>query len=195
MYGNRWPAFNFAHQSSKSGQLVVFDDTSTYAVKCFARRNLLSPLFFPATDGYLLFADRKDSQPVLVNEKHEPDYIRWLPQTGELQTCWNLGVGFARSEPAKWVQNISLRVWAMVGTRNALFAAGPPDVCNPDDPAGALEGRMGALLMAFNPENGKRLFECTLNVPPVFDGMAAARGRLFVALQDGNVLCLAGDDL
>jgi outer membrane protein assembly factor BamB len=194
MVGDQWPAFNFAHQSPKAGQLVVFDDTATYAVKCFARRNMLSPLFFPATDGYFLVADRNETQPVLVSSdgKGGPEFMRWLPQTGELQTCWNLGVGFARAEPAKWVSNVPVRIRAMVRTAGALFAAGPPDVCESDDPVGALEGRKGAVLLAFDLDDGKKLLEHKMDTPPVFDGMSAAAGRLYVATMDGSIMCLGG---
>jgi hypothetical protein len=193
MVGDRWPAFNFAHQSPKAGQLVVFDHAHTYAVKCFVRRNLLSPLFFPATDGYFLVADRNDTRPVVVpsDGKQGPEYIRWLPQAGELQTCWNLGVGFARAEPAQWVTNVPVRIRAMVRTPGSLFAAGPPDLCDPEDPTGALEGRKGALLIAFDPADGQQLFECKLPTPPVFDGLSAAHGRLFLSTTDGNVVCMS----
>jgi len=193
MLGDRWPAFNFAHQAPKAGQLVVFDDTTTYSAKCFARRNMLSPLFFPATDGYFLVADNNTTRPVLVRSdgKGGPEFMQWLPQTGELQTCWNLGVGFARGEPAKWMNNIPVRIRAMVCTANALFAAGPPDECDPNDPAAALEGRRGAVLMAVNPDNGKKLFEFKLDATPVFDGMSAAAGRLYLSTKDGKVTCMA----
>jgi hypothetical protein len=30
-----------------------------------------------------------------------------------------------------------------------------------------------------------------LSSPPVFDGMAAAGGRLYLSLMDGSILCLA----
>jgi outer membrane protein assembly factor BamB len=80
----------------------------------------------------------------------------------------------------------------MVRTANALFAAGPPDVCDPADPLGALEGRKGAKLLAFNPDDGKKVFESNLDAPPVFDGMIAAGGRLLVALEDGSLVCLEG---
>jgi hypothetical protein len=32
----------------------------------------------------------------------------------------------------------------------------------------------------------------TLDAPPVFDGMAAANGRLYVVTTDGKVACFAG---
>ena len=191
LYDSRWTAFNFTHQSPKAGQLVVFDDTHTYAVKCFSRRNMLSPQFFPATDGYFLVADRNDNQPVVIasDGKGGPKFIRWLPQTNPLQTCWNLGVGFARARPAEWMNNLPVRIRAMVRTGNALFAAGPPDVLDPDDPTAALEGRKGAVLMSFDPADGKKLFECKLPAPPAFDGMSAAGGRLYMVTVDGRVIC------
>jgi len=195
MLGDRWPAFNFAHQSPKAGQLVVFDDRSTYAVKCFLRRNMLSPQFFPATDGYYLVADDNRTRPVLVGGDGSagPAFLPWLPQNGELQTCWNLGVGFARGEPARWVSVVPVRVRAMVRAGGALFAAGEPDACDPDDPTAALDGRSGAVLMALDPDDGRPLFECPLETPPVFDGMIAAGGRLYLSMTDGTVRCLGPD--
>jgi len=191
MYGDRWPAFNFAHQSPKAGQLVVFDADHTYAVKCFVRRNMLSPQFFPATDGYYLVADGNANRPVLVasDGKGGPAHLRWLPQAGKLQTCWNLGVGFARAQPPTWVQTLPVRIRAMVRTGNALFAAGTPDVCDPDDPVGSLEGRKGAVLLAIDTGDGKTLARQELEAPPAFDGLIAAAGRLFLSTTDGRVLC------
>ncbi len=191
LYDSQWTAFNFTHQSPKAGQLVVFDDTHTYAVKVYSTRNRLSPQFFPATDGYYLVADRNDNDPVVVasDGKGGPKFLRWLPQTEPLQTCWNLGVGFARAKPAAWMNNLPVRIRAMVRTGNALFAAGPPDVLDPDDPTAALEGRKGAVLMSFDPKDGKKLFECKLDTPPAFDGMSAAGGRLYMVTVDGRVRC------
>jgi hypothetical protein len=82
----------------------------------------------------------------------------------------------------------------MVRTANVLFTAGPPDLCDPADPAAALEGRQGASLMAFSPEDGKKLFECKLDAPPVFDGLSAAGGRLYLSASDGRIICFSGNE-
>jgi len=55
--------------------------------------------------------------------------------------------------------------------------------------AAALEGREGALLLAVSAADGKKLAEYTLESPPVWDGMAAAGGRLYFATEDGTVIC------
>jgi len=39
--------------------------------------------------------------------------------------------------------------------------------------------------------DGEKLAECRLDAPPVFDGMASAGGRLYLALQNGRVVCMA----
>jgi len=190
MLGDRWTAFNFGHQAPKAGQLVVFDEEKAYAVKCFARRNMLSPLFFPGTDGYFLVADRKETRAVLVNPREKGKFIQWLPQDGKLQKCWNLDVGFARATEPEWVSNVPVRIRAMVCTRNALFAAGPPDLCEPDDPMAALEGRRGSVLLAFDASDGRKLGEQKMDAAPVFDGLIAARGCLYLATGGGEIVCM-----
>jgi outer membrane protein assembly factor BamB len=61
-----------------------------------------------------------------------------------------------------------------------------------DDPYGALEGRKGATLWAVATADGQKLAEVPLPSPPVFDGMAAAGGRLVLSTTDGTVVCLTG---
>ena len=134
------------------------------------------------------------TRPVLVasDGSEGPEFIEWLPNSGKLQTCWNLGVGFARAEPPAWMENVPVRIRAMVGTAGALYTAGPPDLCDPDDPLAALEGRAGAVLSAFDPADGSKRFECKLDTPPIFDGISAANGKLFVSFENGQIECWAG---
>jgi sugar lactone lactonase YvrE len=86
---------------------------------------------------------------------------------------------------------VGIRVTSIVRAADTLFVAGPPDVVDSADPHGAWEGRKGGRLAAFSTD-GEPLGEIELPAPPVWDGMAAAGGRLYVALEDGRVLCLAG---
>lgn len=72
---------------------------------------------------------------------------------------------------------------------NLLFVAGPPDIVDPEDPLGAFEGRKGGVLIAIDRSNGKSVWENALDAPPVFDGLAAATGRLYVTLQGGCIAC------
>ena len=89
-----------------------------------------------------------------------------------------------------WEQRLGIRVTAMVRAADVVFVGGSPDVIDPEDPHGAWEGRAGGLLAAFAADNGEKLAEYHLPAPPVWDGMAAAGGCLFISTSDGAVLCM-----
>ena len=93
---------------------------------------------------------------------------------------------------ALWQKRVGIRITAMVRAGGTLFVAGSPDVVDPEDPHAAWEGRKGGVLAAFAAGDGEKLAECKLPSPPVWDGMAAAGGRLYVATIDGKVLCFSG---
>jgi hypothetical protein len=78
----------------------------------------------------------------------------------------------------------------MVRAAGAIFLAGSPDVVDPKDPHGAWEGRKGGVLAAIGASDGKILAEYRLSAPPIWDGMAAANGRLFISTASGDIICM-----
>jgi len=88
-----------------------------------------------------------------------------------------------------WSQRIRVRINSMVITDDVLFVAGPPDVVDPDDPLGAFEGRKGGILCAIDPASGETTWKHELPVPPVFNGLIAAGGKLYAAMQGGRIAC------
>jgi len=107
----------------------------------------------------------------------------------------------------RWTKDCPIMVRAMTLADKTLFIAGPEDLLdedaafkafpNPDakkqiaDQQAALAGKRGAILKAVNPETGEMTAEYKLTAPPVFDGMIAADGRLYVVTTDGKVSCYA----
>jgi outer membrane protein assembly factor BamB/ubiquinone/menaquinone biosynthesis C-methylase UbiE len=87
-----------------------------------------------------------------------------------------------------WNKRIPIRINAMVVTDNLLFVAGFPDVVDPEDPLGAFEGRKGGVLSVCDKKDGKILWESVLPAPPVFNGLVAANGRLYIAMEDGMIV-------
>jgi len=204
MYSKRWPGFQLANQAPKTGQLLVVDDEKTYAVRAFYRRNVHSLMFFPGKEGYLLFADSNANEPQIVGEEGSRQPVEWLPQSDYSRGRGNVVrkleseafgldkmIGYTRAEPPLWTQWLPVRMRAMVKAGDTLFVAGAPDVFDPQDPFAGFEDRKGALVVAVSADDGKKLSEARLDYPPVFDGMIAAGGRLFVSLRDGSVVCLA----
>jgi outer membrane protein assembly factor BamB len=175
-YSRRWPGYYFAYNAPKSGQILVFDETTTYGVHVFTRRRGHSPVFDPGTEGCELFADHNTAEPVL-----RPDSM------GREK-----GPGYSRSRLPKWSVQVPVRVQAMVLTGERLFMAGPPDVAPRDDPLAAFEGRLGARLWVVAASDGRKLAEYELDRVPAFDGMIAAGGRLYLATSDGHVMCMGG---
>jgi outer membrane protein assembly factor BamB len=203
MYAKRWPGFQLAIQAPKSGQLLAVDATATYAVQPFVRRNVHSPMFFPGKEGYLLYADRNGNEPQIVGEEGSRPPVEWLPQSsyerGGGRAAEHFGnpafgldkmTGYTRAEPPLWKTWIPVRVRAMVKAGDALFAAGPPDEFDAKDPYAAFEGRKGAKLVTVDAKDGRQLAELALDAPPVFDGLVAARGRLYLSAEDGTLRCL-----
>ena len=60
------------------------------------------------------------------------------------------------------------------------------------DQDAALEGLRGASLWAVSTADGRKIAEYKLDSPPIFDGMIAANGRLYLATKDGKMMCFAG---
>jgi hypothetical protein len=99
---------------------------------------------------------------------------------------------FLREKPPRWETKIPVRVRAMLVAGEHLALAGPPDIVPSTDPYGSFEGRLGAVLWIASTKDGNKVSEIKLPVLPVFDGMAAAAGKLYVAMSDGSILCYGG---
>jgi hypothetical protein len=95
----------------------------------------------------------------------------------------------SRTRPPKWSVKIPVRARAMVLAGDVLFLAGPPDIIHNDDPHGAFEGRKGGLLWAVSTTDGRKIAEYQLDMPPAFDGLIAAREKLYITTTDGCVSC------
>jgi len=173
-YSRRWPGYYFGYNAPKVGQILVFDDATTYGLHVFTTRQGHSPRFWPGTDGYELFADANTNRPVLRSTSIGREK----------------GTGYSRMLPPKWSVRIPVRVRAMVLAGEHLCLAGPPDVVSEDDPMAAFEGRAGGRLWVVSSGDGMRLAEHAMEHPPVFDGMIAAAGRLYLATDDGSLICM-----
>ena len=106
-----------------------------------------------------------------------------------------------------WTQDIPLLVQAMLLSGKTLFIAGPPDIINEEETFSklvnkdekihealsrqdaALNGKDGAHLWAVSTADGSKLAEYKLDALPVWDGMAAVEGQLFISTRKGNVVC------
>ncbi len=165
------------------GRILVADDTMVYG---FGRK----PSYFhwKTPLEYHLFAARKDPQIVESPEKQDR-----LPEWGQKQLQY------------EWTADVPIHVRGMVLADDRLVVAGPPDIVDENEAhrhfgdaavqkklaqqAEAFAGKSGGLLRIVSISNGEQLLEKELDSPPVWDGMAVADERLYLATVDGNIIC------
>ncbi len=198
-YGRAWASgaggYYQAGRVIPAGRPLVFDEDSVYGYgRLWKYYRWTTPL------EYHLFAAKK--QPEIVSASTERRPIRKKgKKTGTRK------VPFTRFVP-DWSDDVSVQITSMVLAENALFAAGPPDLADEEsslkalldveiqkklaDQSEALDGKRGALLVAVSREDGKKLAAYRLDFVPRFDGLIAARGRLYLSTLEGEVICLSG---
>ena len=83
----------------------------------------------------------------------------------------------------------------MLVASGQLVIAGPPETAvDPKDPLGSYEGRGYGVLWTVSADTGKVINMYPLEAPPVFNGLAAAGGRLYWSTTNGKVLCYKGNE-
>ena len=107
----------------------------------------------------------------------------------------------------KWTTDVPIYVRAMVMAGFHLYIVGPPDIIDEEATFqklsekdaevqkllsaqdAAIEGQQGAKLLTVNTETGKIENTVELDTLPSWDGLAGARGQLFLTTLDGKVMC------
>ena len=196
--GEGWREWQIPGRHVPSGRIMAFDEESVYG---YARDPEL--LCNSSVLEYRLYAAEKNYEPSRAErlEDAKDDSVHW-------KNRFRLSEEQLTAVAYKWVlKHPSLLVRAMGAAGDTLFVAGPPDVVDEKamwgrsdeevyhkkmaEQAEALEGKQGALLWAVSKEDGQKLSELRLSALPVWDGMAIANGRLFLAMSDGAVVCFS----
>ncbi|MDP6545713.1 MAG: PQQ-binding-like beta-propeller repeat protein [Phycisphaerae bacterium] len=102
-------------------------------------------------------------------------------------------------------ENPPIQARAMALAGKTLLVAGPLDVVDEEEifakpfdkeiaakaakQVSAIKGKGAAMLLSVSTDSGKKLGELKLDASPVFDGLAAADGKLFIVTMDGHVVC------
>lgn len=171
------PGYAATGQSAPSGKIMVLDNDNVYI---FGRQQKYWRWTVPTE--YRLFS-----------------VDRGLPRPGPNQPR-----GPKAAFATRWEASLPILARAMVKAGNTVFACGPADVVNepqfalrrPDQleqlgrQAALYAGSDGSVLCGVSAKDGAKLFQKKLEVLPVFDGMIAADGKLYISTVDGKVVCL-----
>lgn len=117
--------------------------------------------------------------------------VIWRPPVSEIT-----GSTFAPPYPVtitvNWLLKLPIKAKAAIVAGENLFVAGRKikdreDWMNPKD------DDKKSLLFMINRERGEKLFdEIEFPGEPVYDGMAAANGHLYISTSDGHIICYGG---
>jgi outer membrane protein assembly factor BamB/SAM-dependent methyltransferase len=190
--GNGWNDWWNLGNVVPSGRIMVYDGDCFYGYG----RNMYPGFMggqWRGGEAYHLFASPRNAADI------DPQRLR------ELVTQMRTRKGRHTDIQYRWTAGVPMTVRAMALAGQTLFIAGPPDIAKPERPGSltltnthqvvaASEGKLGAVLWAMSAADGKQLSEMKLEAMPVWDGMAAAQGRLFLSTLDGKVLCLGGQN-
>jgi len=98
-----------------------------------------------------------------------------------------------------WSRQVPISARALVLADKTLLLAGPPEPAelrtseltppNLDEAEAAFQGQRGAALCLVDATDGTSMTRYELESSPVFDGMIAARGRIFLSLENGSLVC------
>lgn len=155
-----------------SGRILVEDDDTIYG---FGQNHYANMPKMRTQPGgtFALFACPKSASVGL--DKTAREYLK-LARAGKHQVRF------------KWWKKIPIYAWAMVKTDDVLFVAGPRG--GSSVPQEALDGKAPGMLLSVSPSDGAVLSETQLPAMPVWDGMAAAGGNIYITLVDGSAVCL-----
>ncbi len=153
------------------GLMLTFDDKTIWSIK----RGRLMKWNVKGTGQYMLMAETRPQPP--KGDKHLRDFRKTSAVNNKPKFQWSAGLGM-------WPR-------AMLKAGKRLFVGGTTDQIDPKDPHGPFEGRKAGVLQVMSGADGAKIAEYKLGAPPVWDGMAAAGGRLYLATADGKVTCMA----
>ncbi len=189
-WGSGWNGYFIAGKHAPAGKIMSVSDDSVYV---FGRQ----PQYYRWTTPleYRLFSASKEWRAPPAGAAPKP---RPAANKRRKKNAGPVPVGNA--ENYHWSDEVPVLVRAMVLAGETLFIAGPRDMLREEGTAkgkenqileqeAALTGKAGAVLWAVSAEDGEKLHEYKLDYPPVFDGMAAAGDRLYLACVDGHISC------
>ncbi len=150
-----------------SGLMMVFDNSSVWGVR---RKG-------DAIGEYFLF--EKKNEPFSERDQSLPDFRK---------------ISREKANEYVWKIDLSFHPRAMIKSKGNLFVGGMPLKLSAEDPFASYEGKKGGIVGVISSEDGNVLAEYDLSSPVIWDGMAAANGKLFVVTSDGSIFCFAASE-
>ena len=197
----------YAGRYAPSGRIMCFDEEDIYSFGRLPKYYVWTPAL-----EYRLYKAKKAVTPEMIARVKagigtlSKKSSRWI---FDRFVSGSLSVKDGSVSEVQWSQDMpKMQTRAMALAGGTLFVAGPPDLLDEEkavkqhwtpemekaiaEQDAALLGKRGASLWVVSTTDGERTDEIELDSPPVWDGMAATKGKLFMATMDGKVHCFQG---
>jgi outer membrane protein assembly factor BamB len=204
MYGGA-RGWGYAETITPAGKIMAFDDERVYAFDDVSSRMGLS--LFAALKPTGRTSNPTVGKSVMNRRRARAGKKAMATKSSRKGDKSSRGIASYASE---WRKNVPINVRAMLLSGSTLFVAGPQrfneqaalaalasartdDTKYPPilaDTQASLEGKKGALLCAIDKRDGKQIGTLKLDSAPVFDGLIAAGGKLYMSALDGKVICM-----
>jgi outer membrane protein assembly factor BamB len=201
MYGKSvlggWGQWEISAWLIPSGKLIAVDDQNVYGYQ--PKPEFLSESII---EEYQLYAASKSSSQQAINRVK---VSRPVTQTGDWRVRQALPIADQTALDFKWrMDKPQIQARALVLANRVLFVAGPRDIVDEEaaffqldnsytkqqlaDQSEVLKGKEGGWLWAVSATTGKKVSEYKLDSLPVWDGMIAAGGKLYIATMNGELI-------
>jgi outer membrane protein assembly factor BamB len=159
------------------GYMLAFDKEATYSV------------MNPGVSNYKLYVPQGGDLSIIPDRNRLSEVETGIRHMVAVES--GLIISKTSNNRPAWRDNaFPIGPCSMVVTEEKLLVAGFRDIIDSADPWANLEGRKNAALWMLSKENGSKLTEYPLETLPVWNGMAAANGNIFVSLKNGKLICL-----
>ena len=180
-----WGGWARAAGAFPAGRILCFNKGAVYG---YGRQTVAGGATGHKADAYHLFGASRRAAPSKPLPKPKPAQRRRRRRTGG-----------PKKGPPMWSNAESLIVRAMVLGDGKLVVAGPVDLGkktskilayqNEAEARAGFQGKKGIFLRVVSAADGKTVSQVKLDAMPVFDGMSAAGGKVYLSLKNGSVAC------
>jgi outer membrane protein assembly factor BamB len=171
-YGPAWGT----NSPGPQGDIVAVEGDVFYEIRGYlpGRHGQLRP-----GGGYTLFSGTRS------------DTAGRPPRTGRPVQLGTV-IPLSRKWERRWSTQIPLSGQTLIVAGETVLAAGVPmeSSFGNDELSSSFAGSKGGRIWAARKTDGGKVASRDLPAPPVWDGLAVARGNCIMALKDGTVLCL-----
>ena len=177
-FNDQWFHRTWWTYGKTSGYMLAFDKEAAYSV------------MNPGTGNHMLYVPQGGDLSVIPDRNKLSEEETGIKHMVTVQSGLTLSKTSNNKTHAWKTSSFPIGPFSMVVTDEKLLVAGFRDEIERGDRWANIEGRKNASLWILSKQDGSKLNEFPLETLPVWNGMAAANGSIFISLKNGKLIRL-----